>query len=76
MPHFCGRRHTRRREHEQAASINGPEGVAGETGAPTQDEIARLAYTYWERRGGPAGSPWEDWFRAERELKGTEGKKS
>ena len=31
--------------------------------------IAQLAYTYWEARGRPWGSPAEDWFRAEQELK-------
>ncbi len=32
------------------------------------DEIALLAYSYWEARGCPDGSPEEDWFRAEAEL--------
>ena len=36
--------------------------------APTQEAIAKLAYSYWEARGGKGGSPWEDWFRAEQEL--------
>ena len=36
--------------------------------APAEEEIARLAYSYWEARGGKGGSPWEDWFRAEQEL--------
>ena len=40
-----------------------------EVSAPTDDQIAELAYSYWEARGGHGGSPWEDWFRAERELK-------
>ncbi len=40
-----------------------------EMSAPTHDEIARLAYSYWEARGGQGGSPWDDWFRAEQELK-------
>jgi hypothetical protein len=40
-----------------------------EIGAPTQEAIARLAYSYWEARGGQGGSPWEDWFQAEEELK-------
>jgi hypothetical protein len=31
--------------------------------------IARLAYSYWEARGCPPGSPEEDWFRAEEELR-------
>lgn len=40
-----------------------------EMSAPTDDEIAELAYSYWEARGRQHGSPWEDWFRAEQELK-------
>jgi len=40
-----------------------------EVNAPTEDEVAQLAYSYWEARGGEGGSPWEDWFRAEEELK-------
>ena len=39
-----------------------------ELSAPAEAEIARLAYSYWEARGGKGGSPWEDWFRAEQEL--------
>jgi Protein of unknown function (DUF2934) len=35
----------------------------------TQERIAELAYSYWEARGRHSGSPWEDWFRAEEELK-------
>jgi hypothetical protein len=33
------------------------------------EEIARLAYSHWEARGRQGGSPEEDWFRAEKELK-------
>jgi hypothetical protein len=33
------------------------------------EEIARLAYRLWEQRGRPFGSPEEDWFRAEDELR-------
>ena len=33
------------------------------------EEIARLAYSYWEARQSPQGSPEEDWSRAERELR-------
>jgi hypothetical protein len=40
-----------------------------EAAAPTHEEIADLAYQYWEERGGAPGSPWEDWFRAEQELR-------
>ena len=31
--------------------------------------IARLAFSYWEARGRPYGSPDEDWFRAEEEFR-------
>jgi hypothetical protein len=40
-----------------------------EVSAPTEEQVAELAYSYWEARGGRGGSPWEDWFRAEAELK-------
>jgi hypothetical protein len=42
-------------------------------GAPATDsdrsDIAALAYQLWHDRGCPMGSPDEDWFRAEDELK-------
>jgi len=41
----------------------------GGTPFPTRDEIARLAYAYWEERGKPLGSAEEDWVRAEGELR-------
>jgi hypothetical protein len=36
---------------------------------PTRDEIALVAYLYWEARGCQGGSPEEDWLRAEQELR-------
>lgn len=35
---------------------------------PTHDDIARLAYSYFEARGYQPGNTTDDWFRAEREL--------
>jgi hypothetical protein len=32
------------------------------------EQIAALAYSYWDARGGQGGSPEEDWLRAERQL--------
>ena len=32
------------------------------------DEIAALAYSYWQARGCPFGTSEEDWFMAERAL--------
>ena len=42
-----------------------PAGEAAELAPPEYEEIALLAYMYWEARGRPADSPEEDWFRAE-----------
>jgi hypothetical protein len=35
---------------------------------PQHEEIARLAYQFWEERGRPDGSSYEDWLRAESHL--------
>ena len=43
--------------------------VAAQDNPITPLEIARLAHSYWEARGGIGGSPEDDWFRAEQELK-------
>ena len=34
-----------------------------------QEEIARIAYALWQSRGCPDGSPEQDWFAAEEELR-------
>jgi hypothetical protein len=41
--------------------------------APSQEEIAALAYSYWEARGCQGGSPEEDWLRAEQEVRAKAG---
>jgi len=43
------------------------------TAAPEPDHIAELAYTLWESRGCPIGTPEEDWFRAAQELAPADG---
>ena len=46
-----------------------PSGLPSQTHeAPTREQIAKLAYQFWEERGRPEGSPDEDWVRAERQL--------
>ncbi|MGP8247105.1 MAG: DUF2934 domain-containing protein [Bryobacteraceae bacterium] len=35
---------------------------------PSREEIAKLAYLYWEAGGRQCGSEEEDWLLAEREL--------
>lgn len=42
------------------------------TAAPrrfTQDDVAKLAYSYWLARGQQGGNPYDDWIRAEHELR-------
>ena len=34
----------------------------------TSEDISRLAYSLWQERGCPAGTPEEDWLRAEQLL--------
>jgi len=36
--------------------------------ASAHEQIAQLAYSYWQTRGCPDGSPEEDWLRAEADL--------
>ncbi len=49
---------------EAPRTTTSPRSVA----SPTHDQIAALAYEYWQLRGCPIGSPEEDWRRAEQEL--------
>jgi hypothetical protein len=35
---------------------------------PSHEDIAVIAYSYWEARGFQGGSPEEDWLRAEQEM--------
>ncbi len=43
--------------------------MGGNTSDRYRAEVEKLAYRFWEERGHPFGSPEEDWFRAERELR-------
>jgi hypothetical protein len=49
--------------------IAAPQAVATPVYQPSREDIAELAFRYWETRGGQGGSPEEDWLRAERELR-------
>ena len=65
MPHSCGKPHAPRLhrkycEEERRTVVR----------RPTHEEIARLAYSYWEARGREGGSPADDWLAAERALRG------
>ncbi|HEX6546298.1 MAG TPA: DUF2934 domain-containing protein [Bryobacteraceae bacterium] len=60
--------------HRAAKKAVEPKAVAVATSASLSNQashhqIAQLAYSYWESRGFQGGSPEEDWFRAEGELR-------
>jgi Protein of unknown function (DUF2934) len=67
MPYFCERLFTRHGPATKLFQATAP--VKAAANAPTHEEIARLAYSYWEARGWQGGSSLDDWFRAELELK-------
>jgi len=58
-----------------------PSGASGQTSqigdpdlnallaALEHQRISALAYFFWEQRGCPCGSPEEDWYRAEQEIR-------
>jgi Protein of unknown function (DUF2934) len=71
MPYLFGKTHAiRTRQDATIRDQSSAAEAAASTARPSHDEIARLAYSYWEARGGQGGSPCEDWFDAERELMG------
>jgi hypothetical protein len=41
--------------------------------SPAHEQIAALAYSLWQARGCPEGSPEEDWLNAERALNEQQG---
>ena len=51
-------------KHSKSVST---EPAMAQTGTDTEI-IAKIAYSYWESRGGHGGSALEDWVRAEREY--------
>ena len=61
----------------RAPRMNATSAAASVPGTPAfeansyHDDIARLAYRFWEQRGRVEGSPEEDWLRAEQELRRT-----
>ncbi len=52
-----------------AAGTESSPTVTVDTTISEQERIALLAYSFWEARGRQGGSPEDDWFRAERELR-------
>ncbi len=73
MAHFRKQPHTPASgTHERPAASPAPR-VSSSAGAdPTPDRIAARAYQIWVESGRPAGKDQENWYRAERELRGAQ----
>lgn len=56
-------------EHATVIHQRSPAAHRHEAPRMAQESIAALANHYWHVRGCPHGSPEEDWFHAERELR-------
>jgi len=56
-------RRTARKRAETAPSNGAPRAGVDSS------EIASLAHALWEARGGQGGSPEDDWYRAEQQLR-------
>ena len=69
--HLTGHEHSRQAlEHSQEAHRQSQEVTTGHgVAAFGHDDIAAVAHKLWEARGGPSGSPNEDWFQAVAELR-------
>jgi len=63
LPRVARRESTRSKPKETTESA-----AASAEAVPARDEISRLAYFYWEARGGKGGSAEDDWYRAEQEI--------
>jgi len=70
MLHSCGHTHLHRhyRDHDAPGAGGAGREMKSAPAKPSHDEIAALAYSYWEAGGRQGGSQCEDWLRAEREL--------
>ena len=56
--------------NEATKQATAPQVQTNSAGAgPAHEEIAVLAYSLWQARGCPEGTPEEDWLNAERTLK-------
>ncbi len=52
----------------EAIPANDIETTGNDLPSPAREQIAQLAYSFWQARGCQGGSPEEDWYRAEQDL--------
>ena len=66
---IAARRPVRRRAAATRTSRKMASAPPRTTAQPSHEEIARLAYEIYLRRGGQSGNELEDWMEAERQLR-------
>ena len=58
------------KKQQPVATVTEVSPVPASANVPIEtEEVAALAYSYWEARGFQGGSQDEDWLRAEHELR-------
>lgn len=67
-PHSARARKAKPAAEPAAADSLLSKAAARETSAYPHEEIAKLAYSYWEQRSRQHGHAVEDWLRAERHI--------
>jgi hypothetical protein len=63
-------KHSMQVSSEPNGAVVAPESLRAEKEAAFNDEdVRQLAYSNWEARGHPEGSPKDDWIRATNDLR-------
>jgi hypothetical protein len=62
--------HSKEKRHAERGTLGQEQQPQHQTAAPSREQIERLAYAIWEARHGNGPGPEEDWFEAERRLRG------
>ena len=63
-----------KRSHKDLVTPNSAEVMHLRGDLAYQEEVTRLAHQFWIERGSPIGTPEEDWFRAEAEVRSRRSK--
>ena len=63
------------RNQDAGTAVAEKEPATAPAPSPTYDDIARRAYELYQQRGAADGQEWDDWLRAETELKEGRGRR-
>jgi len=62
--------HSKDKKQAERSTSSTPGTGQHQSEPPSREQIERLAYAIWEARNGTGLGPEEDWFEAERRLRG------